>query len=80
MAWFWKRGSMSCTSEDKDRYGGNACADAMREMTRGVEVGALAAFWWLSAFKYLWRWPRKGRRRDLEKCVDCVHRLWQMVE
>ena len=53
-------------------------SDALRSMTSTREAGEYAAmtlWWWGCAFKYLWRWPSKGRSEDLRKAVDCIERL-----
>lgn len=52
-----------------------ACMDAMRSMMAGyVEEGAdgMAAYWSLTALKYLWRWPGKNGVQDLEKARQCI--------
>lgn len=38
------------------------CMDAMRSMMSGDQYALppQAAYWWGCAFKYLWRWRRKG--------------------
>ena len=51
------------------------CMNAMWSMTHGLSLNPLVAFWWLTAFKYLWRWPRKGGLEDLEKCKQSIDYL-----
>ncbi len=60
------------------------CADAMRSMSHGVRLGAMATFWWLTALKYLWRWPRKhpdpaGKLQDIDKAIECLRMLREEV-
>ena len=51
------------------------CMDAMTSMTHGLSFDPTVAYWWLTAFKYLWRWPRKGGLKDLEKCKQSIDYL-----
>ena len=51
------------------------CMDAMKSMTHGLSFDPSVAFWWLTAFKYLWRWPKKGGLKDLEKCKQSIDYL-----
>lgn len=55
------------------------CMDAMRSMMADAPVPAYAAFWWGAAFKYVWRWPWKNGRRDLEKARRCIEYLLEVV-
>ncbi len=48
------------------------CMDAMRSMLHESEQPAIVSFWWCNAFKYLWRWPRKGGVQDLRKAKRCI--------
>ena len=36
-------------------------------------------YWWGCAFKYLWRWPYKGVREDLEKAKACIDYLLEYL-
>lgn len=40
-----------------------------------VPVSPMAVFWWCAAFKYLWRFPFKNGRQDVEKCQECLRNL-----
>lgn len=53
------------------------CMDAMRSMMSGDQFGLppIGAYWWACAFKYLWRWRRKGGVEDLQKCKQCIDYL-----
>lgn len=55
------------------------CSRAMESMTHGAylvcRLSPMQVWWWCCAFKYLWRWPRKGGREDLAKCMSCVQHL-----
>lgn len=51
------------------------CMDAMKSMTHGLSFDPTVAYWWLIAFKYLWRWPRKGGLEDLKKCRQSIDYL-----
>lgn len=60
-----------------------SCSRAMRSMCDGWETGAGAdvpcecAYWAVTAFKYLWRFPLKGHpREDLMKAIDCANRAF----
>ena len=65
------------------RYEGDGkvtAADAMRSMvaptfSNGVPLTPMAYFWWLCAFKYVWRWWAKGGASDIRKAIDCLERL-----
>lgn len=48
------------------------CKDAIRSMMTGAEVSPLQAFWWGNLMKYIWRWPHKHGREDLEKARECI--------
>lgn len=51
------------------------CMDAINSMLAGYEEGDASmavAYWCATALKYLWRWPLKGGRQDLEKAAQCV--------
>lgn len=51
--------------------GGIECIDAMASALGGELLGYL----WGNAFKYLWRWRRKGGVEDLRKCRWYIDRL-----
>ena len=40
----------------------------------------IAAHWWAEAFKYIWRWRRKGGVQDLQKCKQCLDYLIAEIE
>ena len=48
------------------------CIDAIRAAL-GPE--RFIGYLWGNAIKYLWRWPRKGQREDLEKCAWYITRI-----
>ena len=58
------------------------CMDAMCSMMSGDQYALppQAAYWWGCAFKYLWRWRRKGGVQDLKKCAQCVDYLIEEIE
>ena len=59
-----------------DGYTTASCA--MRSMMLPASrrgYSAMALWWWGCAFKYLWRWPLKGKADDLRKAKDCIDRL-----
>ena len=71
---------MSDPVSSPDHYAGSIeCKDAMKAMAWGVGLTAMAYYWWLSAFKYLWRWPRKNGIEDLKKCKQCIDFLIEEV-
>ena len=75
---------LGMTEENPGHYKGDgivSCSRAMRSMLTGWEVHAgepvplACAYWAVTAFKYLWRFPLKGNpREDLMKSVDCANR------
>lgn len=76
------RREMSVTTEDPverpAHYEGDGevpCMRALRSMMTGADVTPTQAYWWGCAFKYLWRWPHKGGRQDLEKASRCIEYL-----
>lgn len=54
--------------------------DALKSMFYGAEMSAMAFYWWGCAFKYLWRWPRKNKIEDLEKCKQCIDFLVEEIQ
>ena len=40
--------------------------------TDSKDMTPMAFYWWGCAFKYLWRWRRKGGIQDLRKCQQCI--------
>ena len=70
---------LGLTEENPAHYKGDgtvSCSRAMRSMTAPWEnVPPFCAYWAVTAFKYLWRFPLKGNpREDLMKAVDCANR------
>lgn len=61
-----------------------SAAMAMRSMLSGwtrADVPYEAVWWACCAFKYLWRFPLKGRPvEDLRKAVDCAQRALTALE
>ena len=57
-----------------DHYAGHGveCKDALASAMYGADVSNIGAYWWGCAFKYLFRFPRKGGRQDLEKAKQCI--------
>ena len=51
------------------------CKDAMYSMMRNFHHRGVTGYWWGCAFKYIWRWPYKGVREDLEKAKACIDYL-----
>lgn len=51
-----------------------SCMDAMVSMSHdsATVLDATTIYWWLSAFKYLWRWPWKNKDQDIDKCIRCL--------
>ena len=81
---------LGMTEENPEHYRGDgivSCSRAMRSMLTGWEIldGELVplscAYWTVTAFKYLWRFPLKGSSRaDLRKAVDCANRALKAWE
>lgn len=38
-------------------------------------MSGATVYWWGCAFKYLWRWPFKGRIKDIDKAIWCLETL-----
>lgn len=57
-----------------------SCKDALQSMMSKVMMQPEKAYWWGVAFKYLWRWPHKDGRRDLEKCKQCIDYLLELSD
>ena len=84
------KADLGMTEENPEHYRGDgivSCSRAMRSMLTGWEVldGELVplacAYWTVSAFKYLWRFPLKDNpKRDLRKAVDCANRALKAWE
>lgn len=61
-------------------YSGNGiieCKDALRSMLHNAmnsnaKLTPTTIYWWGCAFKYLWRWPWKNRKKDIDKCIQCL--------
>lgn len=54
--------------------------DAMRSMMSNADVRPIQAYWWGNAFKYLWRWPLKNGRQDIEKAIRCLEYLLEVCD
>lgn len=52
-----------------------SCMNALKSMMSRAIMAPEKAYWWGCAFKYLWRWPHKNGRQDLEKCKQCIDYL-----
>ena len=55
------------------------CKDAMDSMMHNFHHRGVTGYWWGCAFKYLWRWPYKGVREDLEKAKACIDYLLECL-
>lgn len=69
-------GTIECMDAMRSMMGGGYCyvADA-KDPKRFRNMSQIAFYWWGCAFKYLWRWPRKGGLRDLMKARRCIDYL-----
>lgn len=69
--------------EHPEHYAGDGieCMDALASMmgADGLDVEPAQAFWWGNAFKYLWRWPLKNGKQDLEKAARCIEYLLETL-
>lgn len=79
------RCDLGYADDNPEHYQGDgvvSCSRAMRSMLEGWKmtcdgegVPFECVYWAVTAFKYLWRFPLKGRsREDLMKAVDCANR------
>lgn len=60
---------------------GIECIDAMKAMSEGALVEPHEAYCWQNAFKYMWRWPYKGKPvEDLKKARWYLDRLISEIE
>lgn len=70
---------MSDTPKHYEGDGDITCADAMESMmvppVDGYGLSPMGYYWWGCALKYVWRWPHKGGKKDIEKAIDCLTRL-----
>ncbi len=57
-----------------------SCMDAIKSMLYGSELPPTTTYWWASALKYLWRWPWKNKRQDLEKAMCCIEYTMKELE
>lgn len=63
-------------------YMGNGditCKDAMESMMHNFHHMGVTGYWWGCALKYIWRWPYKGVREDLEKAQACIDYLLESL-
>lgn len=53
------------------------CMRALKSMLHEADesITAMEIYWWGCAFKYLWRWPWKNGRQDVEKAIRCLEYL-----
>lgn len=62
--------------KDPGHYDGDGkvkCKRAMRSMvSRAKFLEPIVIYWWLTAFKYLWRWPFKNGFADIDKCIQSL--------
>lgn len=59
-----------------------SCMRALKSMTWGAssQLPSMVIYWWGCAFKYLWRWPWKGGKQDIEKAKQCLAYLEKELE
>lgn len=66
-----------------DYYKGDGnvtCMVAMRSCVHGWNTDPLFAFWFLNAFKYLWRFKGKDGLKDLYKCRNYINMMIDTLE
>lgn len=60
------------------------CIDAMKAMTENASLSVVSphsAYCWQAAFKYIWRWPYKGKAvEDINKAIWYLERLKKELE
>lgn len=68
---------MSDEVKAPSHYMGNGieCLEAMKSMMHEAPLTPFEGFLWGAAFKYVWRWPFKNGRQDLEKAKRCIDYL-----
>ena len=64
-----------------DHYQGDGLVTCRRAMESAqsqekvVEPTPMALFWWLTAFKYVWRcWSKADPEADMRKAIDCLRK------
>ena len=62
-----------------------SCMDALKSMLhvvdgKDVKLSPMVIYWWSCAFKYLWRWPMKNMKQDIDKCRQCLDYLEDELE
>ena len=62
------------------RRGGMECKDVMAAMLDGLDLTPEQGYWYATAFKYMFRWPRKNGLQDLAKCRECLRILMETLE
>ena len=78
------RDSMACDYDDEEvscpsHYAGDGidCKEALQAL---LNADGIAAYWRGCAFKYLWRYDRKGGIKDLRKAIQCIEYLIEVEE
>lgn len=73
--------------KEPSHYAGDgevSCMRALKSMMWGasleLELPSMVIYWWGCAFKYLWRWPWKNGKQDVEKCIQCLNYLMDELE
>lgn len=69
--------------KEPKHYKGNgkiSCMDALDSMLTDAPISPTCIYWWGCALKYLWRWPHKGGKQDVEKCVQCLKYMLNVYE
>lgn len=59
--------------------GETTCKDALASMMAEARVAPKVAYWWGSAFKYIWRWPLKNGKQDIDKAIECLKQLKEVL-
>ena len=57
-----------------------SCMMAVKSMFSGLKLSAVQVYWYGCAFKYLWRWPWKDGKQDIDKCIQCLNYLKDELE
>ena len=69
--------------KEPEHYAGDgevSCMRALKSMVARVSLPAMQIYWWGCAFKYLWRWPLKNGKQDIEKSIQCLNYLKNELE
>lgn len=72
-------GEIECKDAMAQMMGSSYCIQPEANNGHAQNIPPMGFFWWAAAFKYLWRWTRKGGVQDLMKCQQSITFLIEEV-